>query len=98
MEFSFEETVDILALFRCACLFEEGREVFVEVDGATFTVPVRQTVVVTQEDHQLDSLFHSPVLMLEDRLLWTLPLTVLVLTMNPCLALLLHLRVALRPY
>jgi hypothetical protein len=79
-------------------LFEEVREVFIEVDGATFAVPVGEHVVVTEKDHQFNLLLEGPVLVLEDGLLLTLPLAVLPLLLPLPLALLLHLRVALRAH
>lgn len=88
----------ILALLGGPGLFEEVGEVFIEVDGAAFAVPVGQHVVVTEKDHELDLFLEGPVLVLEDGLLLTLPLAVLPLLLPLPLALLLHLRVTLRPH
>ena len=67
----------------------------VEMDGTAFAMPVRQSVVSTQEGHELDALFNRPVLMLEDGFLWILSFAVLALRVTSRFTLLLHFGVAL---
>ena len=66
VKFSLEERVYIFALFGGPWLFQEIGEVLIEMDGATFTEPVRKFVVMAEKDHQLHFLFRRPILMFKD--------------------------------
>lgn len=73
---SLEKRMNVLALLGRPGLFHEIGEVLVEVDGPPFTGPIRQGLIVLQEDHESDALLDSPILMLEDRLSLSLPFAV----------------------